>query len=110
MSPLLGMMMYLPSSATGSLMLTLLLGTPILSMVGAIGVALTVGLRRGGVLLGLLTLPLYVPILIFAAGAIDAVSHALPYGGHLQLLGGLLVLALTLTPWAIASALRISME
>lgn len=109
-SPLLGALMYLPDEALWSLLLTLLLGTPVLSMVGAIGVALTVSLRRGGVLLGLLILPLYVPVLIFAASAIDAAMHSLPYSGQLQLLGAFLVLSLTLTPWATASALRITMD
>jgi heme exporter protein B len=110
LSPLLGVLLSLREGATAALLATLALGTPMLSLIGAIGVALTVGLRRGGVLLSLLILPLYIPILIFAAGAVDAAGHGLPITGHLLFLASLLVLAITLTPWAIAAAPRISLD
>lgn len=78
--------------------LTLLLGTPTLSFIGAIGVALTVGLRKGGVLLSLLVLPLYIPVLIFATAAIDAASMAMPIDGYLAILGAMLAGSVTLAP------------
>ncbi|HQU14610.1 MAG: heme exporter protein CcmB [Chromatiales bacterium 21-64-14] len=108
LGPLLGVSLFLPARAMGSLVLSLLLGTPVLSLVGAIGVALTVGVRRGGVLLSLLVLPLYVPVLIFGASAVSSAAAGLPVDGPLALLGALLVLALTLAPAAAAAALRIS--
>ena len=107
-SPLLGVLLHLPTDALLSLPLSLLLGTPTLSLVGAIGVALTVGLRRGGVLLTLLVLPLYVPILIFGTATVAAAASGLPVTGLLALLGAMLILALTLAPLAIAAGLRIS--
>ncbi|HKJ87011.1 MAG TPA: heme exporter protein CcmB [Gammaproteobacteria bacterium] len=107
-SPLLAMLLYLPTEALPTLLATLALGTPVLSMVGAIGVALTVGLPRGGLLLTLLVLPLYVPVLIFSAGAVDNAAASLPVAGQLYFLAALLVLALTLAPLATAAALRIS--
>lgn len=110
LSPLLGVLLNLREGATGTLVLTLALGTPILSLIGAIGVALTVGLKRGGVLLSLLVLPLYIPVLIFAAHAVDAAGYGLPVTGHLLLLASLLVLAITLAPWATAAALRIGLD
>ncbi|HFD80661.1 MAG TPA: heme exporter protein CcmB, partial [Gammaproteobacteria bacterium] len=91
-------------------MLTLLLGTPVLSMVGAIGVALTVGLRRSGMILSLLVLPLYVPVLIFAANAVETASAGLPVTAHLSLLAALLALAASLSPVATAAALKISLS
>jgi heme exporter protein B len=94
----------------GVLVLTLAVGTPILSLIGAIGAALTLGARRGGVLLSLLILPLYIPVLIFGAGAIDAALTGLTPRPHLLLLGGLLAGALPLAPWAGAAALRQAME
>ncbi len=109
-APLLGVLLALPGQALGPLLATLLLGTPVLSLVGAIGVALTVGLRKGGALLSLVVLPLYVPVLIFAAGAVDAAAAGLPVTGHLYVLGALLLLALTLAPLAAAAALRISVN
>jgi len=108
-APLLSVIMYLPTEAIGTLLFTLLLGTPVLSLVGAVGVALTVGLRRRGVLLSLLVMPLYIPVLIFGTGAVDAAGSGLAVVGQLSLLGALLALAFTLSPFAIASALRISM-
>jgi heme exporter protein B len=110
MTPVLGLQFDMSVQAIGVLMLSLLLGTPILSMVGAIGAALTLGLRGGGVLLSLLVLPLCIPVLIFGTGAVQAVSSGLNVSSHLSLMGALLVLALTFTPWVTAQALRISME
>jgi heme exporter protein B len=107
-SPLLGVLLYLPAQALGVLPFTLLLGTPLLSLIGAIGVALTVGLRRGGVLLTLLVLPLYVPVLIFGTAAVAAAAMGLPVSGQLALLGAMLVLGLILAPFATAAGLRIS--
>ena len=93
-----------------ALVATLALGTPVLSLVGAIGTALTVGLRRGGVLLSLLVLPLYIPVLIFGSNAVGTAADGLPVVGQLYFLGALLVLSLTLAPLAIAAALRISLS
>ncbi|MGL6017379.1 MAG: heme exporter protein CcmB, partial [Gibbsiella quercinecans] len=90
--------------------LTLLLGTPTLSLVGAIGVALTVGLRKGGVLLSLLVLPLFIPVLIFATAAIDAAATGMAIDGYLALLGAMLAGSATLAPFAIAAALRVSVH
>lgn len=110
MAPLLGLLLAMPGQAIAALVLTLALGTPLLSLVGAIGVALTVGLRRGGVLLTLLVMPLYIPVLIFATNAVTAAAAGLPIAGQIYFLASLLVLALTLAPFAIASALRISVS
>ena len=107
-APLLAMMLGLPGEAYGVLLLTLVLGTPCLSLIGAIGVALTVGLRRGGALLALLILPLYVPVLIFGAHAVDSAAAGIPVTGQLLLLAAMLVFALTLAPFAAAAALRIT--
>lgn len=90
--------------------LTLLLGTPALGFLAAPGVALTAGLRRGGVLLGILVLPLSVPVLIFAAAAMDAASMHLPADGYLAVLGALLAGSATLSPFATAAALRLSVQ
>jgi heme exporter protein B len=94
----------------GTLALSLLLGTPILSIIGAIGAALTLGLRGGGVLLSLLVLPLYVPVLIMGAGAVEMAGAGLSPDGQLLLLGAFLVVAAAFAPWATAAALRISIE
>ena len=109
-APLLGGLLALPGSATGTLIASLALGTPVLSLVGAIGVALTVGLRRGGALLSLLVLPLYIPVLVFGANAVSGAVAELPVAGQLYMLGAFFVLALTLAPFAAASALRISLD
>ncbi len=109
-APLLGILMFLPGDSMPILVLTLALGTPFLSLVGAIGVALTVGLRRGGVILSLLVLPLYVPVLIFAADAVGTAAAGIPITAQLSFLAALLVLALTLAPLATAAALRISLS
>lgn len=109
-APVLALQFDMSVEALGILVLGLLLGTPILSMIGAIGAALTLGLRGGGVLLSLLVLPLCIPVLIFGTGAVDAVSTGLVVSPHLSFLSALLVLALAFTPWVTAQALRISME
>ncbi len=95
---------------TTVLVATLLLGTPALSLLGAVGASLTLGLRGGGVLVALLVLPLYVPALIFGAGAVDAAAGGISAQGHLLVLGALSLAASVLAPWAIAAALRISLE
>lgn len=110
MAPVLGIQYDLSADALGVLILSLLLGTPALSLIGAIGAALTLGLRGGGVLLSLLVLPLYIPVLIFGAGAVEASTSGLGAQSHLALLGAILVLSLMLTPFAAAAALRISAE
>ena len=110
LSPVLGLQFDLSARSLGVLVLSLLLGTPLLSLIGAIGAALTLGVRGGGVLLSLLVLPLYVPALIFGAGAVEADISGLGAGGHLSLLAALLVLALFFAPWAATAALRIALE
>ncbi|WP_282176968.1 heme exporter protein CcmB [Vibrio nereis] len=109
-SPLLAILLSLDFNTWLSVVLTLLVGTPTLSFIGAIGVALTVGLQKGGVLLSLLVLPLYIPILIFATSAIDAASLGVAYNGQLAILGAMLMGAFTLTPFAISAALRVSVN
>lgn len=109
-APLLGIQFGLDARALGILMLTLLLGIPSLSLIGSIGAALTLGVRGGGVLLSLLILPLYIPILIFGAGAVEADAAGLSMSAHLSLLAAMLVLSLFFTPLATATALRISIE
>ena len=110
MAPILGLQFGLEGRALGILMLTLLLGTPTLSLIGAIGAALTLGVRGAGVLLSLLILPLYIPVLIFGAGAVEADIAGLGYGGHLSLLAALFVLSVFFAPLATTAALRISLE
>jgi len=110
LSPVLAIQLYLPEPAYGTLILSLLLGTPVLSLIGAVGAALTLGLRGGGVLLSLLVLPLYTPILIFGAGAVTAAASGFSPEAHLSLLGAFLVVALVFVPWATAAALRISLD
>ncbi|HHQ4532522.1 heme exporter protein CcmB [Aeromonas veronii] len=109
-SPLLAILLSLDMNTYLAVVATLALGTPVLSLLGAVGVALTVGLRKGGVLLSLLILPLYIPVLIFATSAIDAAGMSLPYGGQLAILAAMLVGALTLTPLAVSAALRVSLN
>jgi heme exporter protein B len=109
-APLLGLQYDLPADAQLILIVSLLLGTPALSLIGAIGAALTLGLRGGGGLLALLVLPLCVPVLIFGAGAVEATSAGLEAAAYLSLLGALLLGALVLAPWATAVALRIAVE
>jgi len=110
MAPVLGLQYDLPAQGLGVLMLSLLIGTPTLSLIGAIGAALTLGLRGGGILVALLVLPLYVPVLIFGAGAVEASLSGLGAQGHLSLLGAMLVMALLLSPLGTAAALRVSLE
>ncbi|TEW56723.1 heme exporter protein CcmB [Psychromonas sp. RZ22] len=109
-SPLLAIFLSLEANTFWALFLTLLIGTPILSLLGAIGVALTIGLRKGGVLLSLIMLPLSIPILIFSTMAIDAAAYGQSYIGMLALLGAMLVGAITLAPFAIAASLRVSVS
>jgi len=110
MAPILGLLLGLPTESLQVLMLTLLLGTPVMSLIGAVGSALTLGVRSRGVLLALLVLPLYIPVLIFGAGAVEASASGLGAGAHMSLLGALLVLAVVFAPLATAAALKISME
>jgi heme exporter protein B len=110
LAPLLGVMLFLPADGMGGLMLSLLLGTPVLSLVGAIGAALTVGLRKGGVLISLLVLPLYIPVLIFGTSAVQAAVTGLPLAGYMALLGAMLALGIVMAPLAISAALRISVS
>ena len=110
LAPLLGLQFGLDGETLGVLMLALLLGTPLLSLIGAIGAALTLGLRGGGVLLALLVLPLYIPALIFGAGAVEAHSAGLDAGGHFSVLAAMLALAVFFAPWATTAALRIALE
>ena len=110
LAPVLALQFDLDQSLLGVLVLSLLLGTPVLSLIGAIGAALTLGLRGGGVLLALLVLPLYVPVLIIGAGALDAAASGLSAQAHYLLLAALLVLAGAFAPWAVSAALRISAE
>lgn len=109
-APVLAVLFNLPQAAFGALALSMLLGTPTLSLVGAIGAALTLGARRGGVLISLLILPLYIPVLIFAVAAIDTAIQGLEAGPSLQILVALLLLALVLGPIAAAAALRQALE
>lgn len=110
MAPVLGLQFGLEPRSLGILMLTLLLGTPTLSLIGSIGAALTLGVRGAGVLLSLLILPLYIPVLIFGAGAVEADAAGLGFGGHLSLLAAMLVLSVFFAPLATKTALRISLE
>ena len=109
-SPLLGVLLNLPVEAYWTLLAALALGTPIVSLIGAIGAALTLGARRGGVLLPLLVLPLYVPVLIFGVAAVEASVAGLTPRPHLLLLGAGLVLSLLLAPFAGAAAVRQALE
>mgnify|MGYP002744438514 FL=1 len=110
LSPIAALLLSLEIPIWWALVLTLLLGTPVLSCLGAIGVALTVGLRKGGVLLILLVVPLFIPVLIFSASVLDAAGLSLPYNGQLAILGAILAGVMTLSPFAIAAALRISLD
>ena len=109
-APVLGMQFDMSAQALWVLMITLLLGTPILSVIGAAGAALTLGLRGGGALVSLLVLPLCIPVLIFGAGAVESVVSGINAGSNLALLGAILVMALAFMPWITAHALRISLE
>lgn len=109
-APLLAVLLNMSANGFAALVAAMLLGTPALSLIGAIGAALTVSLRRGGVLISLLVLPLFVPVLIFGVGAVDAAVYGLAARPHLLVLGGMLLAALALCPWASAAALRLSLE
>jgi heme exporter protein B len=110
LSPVLAVTMQLPAAGYGTLILALILGTPTVSLIGAVGAALVLGTRRGGVLLSLLVLPLYVPVLIFGTAAVEAAIIGRPTEPMLMVLGGLALLALTLSPWAAGAALRQAVE
>ena len=109
-APLLGVQFGLASDTLLILFVSLLIGTPILSLIGSIGAALTLGLRGGGVLIALLILPLYIPVLIFGAGAVDASISGMSPQANLYLLAAFLVVSLVFAPWATSAALRISLE
>ena len=109
-APVLGLQFDLRADTLATLLISLLIGTPVLSLIGAVGAALTLGVRGGAALTSLLVLPLYVPVLIFGAGAVVATATGTGAGGHLSLLGAMLMIALTFAPWATAVALRISLE
>ncbi|WP_269496858.1 heme exporter protein CcmB [Castellaniella sp. S9] len=109
-APLMALQFNLPAEATGTLFLVLLLGTPTLSLLGAVGAALTVGVRGAATLLAILILPLYIPILVFGAAAVGDSLRGMPADGYYATLGAMLVLALFLAPWASAAALRIALD
>lgn len=110
MSPVLALQYDLRQDTQVVLALSLLAGTPVLSLIGAVGGALTLGLRGGGVLLSLLVLPLYIPVLIVGAGAADAAAAGLDSSGHFKLLAALLIVAAVSAPWAAGAALRVAVE
>ncbi len=110
LAPLAALLLRLPSGVLPVMVLTLLVGSPALTLVGAVGAALTVGLRSGGVLLALLILPLYVPTLIFGAGALTLAASGVAVSAQIYLLTAISMLALTLGPFAVQAALRISLE
>ena len=107
-APVLAVLLHLNEHSYGALMITLLIGTPVLSFIGAIGVALTVGIKKGGVLLSLIVLPLYIPVLIFATSAIDTAAMNLPYSGQVAIIGALFFTSFTLAPFAVSAALKVS--
>ena len=109
-APILGVQFGLSRNALSGLTLSLLLGTPVLSLIGSIGAGLTLGLRGSGVLISLLILPLYIPVLIFGSLAVDAGINGASAEANLLLLGAVLVLSLVFAPWATCAALRISLE
>lgn len=110
LTPLIGLMFSLSGAETTILAVSLILGTPILTLIGAFGVSLTLGLKQAGILLGLLILPLVAPIIIFAISAVQQIQMGASFAVPLALLAGLLVLALTLIPFTLAATLRITME
>lgn len=109
-APVFGLMLNLPVNALPVLVASLLLGTAVLSLIGAIGAALTVGLKRGGMLISLLILPLYIPVLIFGSAAVRAAVSGMPAGPYLAIVGAMLCLAIALAPLAVAAGLRISID
>lgn len=110
LAPVLAVQFDLPAASVGVLFVSLLLGTPVLSLIGSIGAALTLGVRGGGVLVSLLVLPLYIPVLIFGAGAVGAEASGVGATANFLLLGGALAGAAALAPWATAAGLRIAVE
>jgi heme exporter protein B len=110
LSPLLAVSLSLPDGAIPTLVVSLLLGTPVLSLIGAIGAALTIGLRGGGVLISVLVLPLYTPVLIFGAGAVAQAAAGHSPDAHISVLAGFLALAATLAPWATSAAIKVSLD
>ncbi len=110
LSPLLGLMLSLPETGYGPLVVSLLLGTGTLSLIGAIGAALTVALRRGGLLLSLIIMPLYIPVLVFGAGAVNNAIDGTASAGQISMLAGFVVLSLVMAPLAAAGALRVSIN
>lgn len=109
-TPILGMMMNLPEKGFLPLILAMILGTPALSFIGGIGASLTVTLRRGGVLLSLLILPLYIPVLIFGVLMVKAAIDGTPVMGHAMLLSGFTLFSAAIAPWAAAAAIRSGLE
>ena len=109
-APLVGMQYDLPVSAVGVLLASLLIGTPVLSLLGAAGSALTLGVRGGGALLGLLVLPLFVPVLVFGAGAVTSSLIGINPSAHLSLLGAFLAVSSLVGPWAACAALRVALD
>ena len=109
-APILGVLFNLPADALPALIASLALGTPTLSLIGAIGSALSLGARRGGVLISLIVLPLYIPVLIFGVGVVDAAATGGNAGALMMILGALLLASLALAPWAAAAALRQALE
>lgn len=110
MAPVLGLQFGMDTDTLPVLFVSLLIGTPCLSLIGAVGAGLTLGVRGGGVLVALLVLPLYIPVLIFGAGAVEAVAVGTGPGGHLSLMGACLMIALVVSPWAASAAVRIAIE
>ncbi|MDG1773543.1 MAG: heme exporter protein CcmB [Oceanicoccus sp.] len=110
LAPLLGLLLQLPSSGMAALVIAMAMGTATLSFIGAIGAGLTVGLRKGGLLLSLIILPLYIPVLIFGVASVKAAVDGFDYAGQLAVLGAFLALAVTLAPLAIAASVRISAD
>jgi len=109
-APLIGLQYDLPADALGVLLASLLIGTPVLSLLGAAGAALTLGVRGGGALLGLLVLPLFVPVLVFGAGAVSASLIGINPSAHLSLLGAFLAVSSIVGPWAACAALRVALD
>ncbi len=109
-APLLALLLNMAAEGLGALLLAMLLGTPILSLVGSVGAALTITVRRGGVLLSLLVLPLYIPVLIFGSAAVEAAANGLGAKSHLLILGAFLLGASVLAPWASAAAIRVALD
>ena len=107
LSPIVASMLFLPAEALPTLMFSLLVGTPTLSLFGAVGAALVTGVKNAGMLISLLVLPLYIPVLIFGTGAVAAAAQGLPVSGYLAYMAAMLIFALMITPWAAAMALKV---